>query len=105
MQGYLPGFGPEPHKPGAMHAAATVTLNELEALGLLEPRHELLKANILGAALDIDNTPKATIAKTQLRAQIEELRRQLPEPVAAIDDAWTALENELHRIGIEVLHG
>lgn len=103
MQELLPGFTPPALRPGPMHAAALVTLNELSALGLLEARHELLKANILGAALDIDNTPKATIAKTQLRAQIEELRRQLPEPVAAIDDAWTALETELARIGIEAL--
>jgi len=94
LPGMTPGYGWK-LVPGAMHAAATQTLAHLDALGLLQPEHALLQANILGAALDIDNTPKATIAKTQLRAQIEELRRQLPAPIAAVDDAWTALEREL----------
>lgn len=92
------GLAPEAGQ-GPLESAARATLDALAAHeGLLNGEHALLCALILTTARDIDREPRLTVAKSNMRGLLAELREKLPMPEAEADDKWDAILRDLERL-------
>lgn len=89
----IPGWG-----RSHIERAAQATLANLEAQGLLEPRHALACQVVLELARAVGNglaAPKVTVATATLSKHLLEAMEALPQPEAPVSDAWADFERQL----------
>lgn len=87
--------------PGGLQAAAVATLESLDSLGLLQPRHALTCQLIvqLSGALDRDMLRgRITVAASNAQRLLLDAIDALPTPAASVDSSWEEFQAALSEI-------
>jgi hypothetical protein len=86
--------------PGVLEHAALATIEALDLEGMLTQRHALTVQLILELSRSLGQDMargRITVAMSQATRQLLDAIATLPVPAAAPSDAWTQLEDALHK--------